>query len=211
MIRPTDIPLRRALHRAAVLLVLALAGATVAAGERPRAGLLWNRTGLPATLPLVVRSLPGRDYVVVLRDADTGTEALAAYIRGGDFFRVLVPPGSFRLRFDYGTTWRGEDAGFAPGPATGHFELPHPLRFRVAGFNRRVGHVVDLRTIHGDGRQQEEAAVAPVGTCQRVAEPRPRVGEPPDTGATPRGPGNRAPVLADDPYRLRDRLLSWPC
>lgn len=193
MVGTADIVARRAGRAAAFLvaLLLALAGA-VAADERPRAGLLWNRTGLPATFPLVVRSLPGRDYVVVLHDAETGAAALAAYFRGGDFFRVLVPPGTFRLRFDYGTRWLGEGAGFAPGPATGHYDLPRPLTFRVAGFNRRAGHVVDLRTIHGEGQQQ--AAVAPAGTCQRVAE-------------ALDGP----PAPFHHPFVRRDRLLSRPC
>ena len=62
------------------------------AQDRPRAGLMWNRSGLPATLPLVVKTTPGRDHVVFLGDDDNG-DIMAGYIRGGDFFRLLVPPG----------------------------------------------------------------------------------------------------------------------
>ena len=62
-------------------------------------GLIWNRSGLPAVFPLQVKTLSGRDFVLTLVDEDTRLEALAAYIVGGAFFKVLVPPGTYTLRF----------------------------------------------------------------------------------------------------------------
>ncbi|MDZ4393115.1 hypothetical protein [Cypionkella sp.] len=111
--------------------------------EVPPAGLLWNKTGLPAVFPLQVKTLPGRDHVVTLLDAETGEEALAAYIRGGAFFRVLVPPGGYRLRFVSGKDWRGAEALF--GSEVEVFELRRTLRFETRGLGTKAGHIVDRR------------------------------------------------------------------
>src|SRR6056297_186762 len=97
-----------------VILLLALTGPGESAGtgeDAPSptsAGLMWNRTGLPAVFPLQVKTPPGQDYVLTLIDADTGADALAAYIEGGAFFKVLVPPGTFRLKFAAGDVWHGQ-------------------------------------------------------------------------------------------------------
>ncbi len=106
---------------------------------------MWNRSGLPLTFPLVLKTDPGEDYYVVLKDAGTGKAAMAAYARGGDFFRVLVPPGTFRIAIAAGTGWEGEERLFGPGDATRRFELPDTLTFRVRGLATKAGHVVDLR------------------------------------------------------------------
>ena len=108
------------------------------------AGVMWNRTGLPAVFPLQVKSPIGRDYVLTLVDDETGVSALAAYINGGAFFRVLVPPGTFRVRFAAGTDWRGEEALFGPGALTETFELEAPLTFEIRNPGIKAGHVIDL-------------------------------------------------------------------
>lgn len=126
------------------------AGGAQAGGARagddvaPPAGLMWNRTGLPAVFPLQVKTPPGQDYVLTLIDAGTGDAALAAYVRGGAFFKVLVPPGVFRLRFATGDRWRGEDSLFGRGAKTRVFELPTPLTFETRGLGVKAGHVVTL-------------------------------------------------------------------
>lgn len=115
-----------------------------AASAPPSAGLLWNRTGLPAVFPLQVKTSGERDYVVTLTDARTGDPALAAYIEGGAFFKVLVPPGVFRLSFATGEVWQGEETLFGPGAATQVFELQAPLTFETRGLGVKAGHVVDI-------------------------------------------------------------------
>lgn len=112
--------------------------------EPPRAGLMWNRTGLPAVFPLQVKTPEGADYYLTLSDAQTGEAALAAYIEGGEFFKVLVPPGRYVLRFASGEVWQGEDRLFGPGARTQRFELPHPLEFAIRGAGIKGGHVVTL-------------------------------------------------------------------
>ncbi len=111
----------------------------------PSAGLMWNKTGLPAVFPLQVKTLPGQDYFLTLSDDETGAAALAAYIKGGDFFKILVPPGSYRLRFAAGNIWQGEDALFGPGEKTDVFELRDPLVFETRGLGVKAGHIVNLR------------------------------------------------------------------
>lgn len=108
------------------------------------AGLLWNRSGLPAVFPLQVKTPPGPDYHLTLIDTQTGSAALAAYIEGGAFFRVLVPPGTFRLRFATGRDWQGEDVLFGEGEATHRFELRRPLTFETRGLGTKAGHIVTL-------------------------------------------------------------------
>lgn len=149
--------------RRLILLSLCLLLPTLAAADRPRAGILWNRSGLPATFPLQVKTLPGNDYVVFLIEPDSSEPAMAGYIRGGDFFRLLVPPGRYLLRFAYGTDWQGEDALF--GPLTDWTETEKVLDFRILGTARRSGYLVTLIERNGvmkivDARPQDWCQIA---------------------------------------------------
>lgn len=128
---------------------VAVMWATVALAQSdpPRQGLMWNRTGLPAVFPLQVKTVVGQNYVLLLSDPVSRADVLAAYITGGEFFRVLVPPGTFRIRFASGITWRGEDAMFGRHGQTKVIELPESLTFEVKGLNKKAGHLIDLTTI----------------------------------------------------------------
>lgn len=119
-------------------------------------GLLWNRTGLPAVFPLQVQTLEGEDRSLLLTDAATGEAALAAFIEGGRFFRVLVPPGSYRVRLAPGDVW-DEDAE----QQTGAVELATPLTFEITGAGRKAGYRIDLR-------RAGEAQVTSQGICQTL-------------------------------------------
>lgn len=88
-----------------VMALLIWAG-TPAIAETLSEGLMWNRTGLPAVFPLQVDTVPGNNYVMRLSDPATGVDLLAAYVIGGKFFRVLVPPRYFQH-----TLWRGRNGG----------------------------------------------------------------------------------------------------
>ncbi len=122
----------------------ASAGDSAAVRPAQQAGLMWNRSGLPAVFPLQVKTPPGQNYFLTLIDENTDAAALAAYIKGGAFFKVLVPPGVFRLKFASGDTWQGEDDLFGPGPNTRLFELREPLTFETRGIGIKAGHVVQL-------------------------------------------------------------------
>lgn len=145
----------------ALLCLLTVLTAPVLA-ERPRAGILWNRSGLPATFPLQVKTLPGKDYVVYLIDVDSGKPAMAGYIHGGTPFRLLVPPGRYHLRFAFGTEWQGEDDLF--GTDTGRAELDRPLDFRAIGIGTRRGYLVTLIEQNGtmkvvEARSQDQCQI----------------------------------------------------
>lgn len=144
---------------AALLLMLCTAMAQ-AQDSGPRQGLMWNRTGLPAVFPLQVKTRPGQNYVLLLSDAQTDADVLAAYITGGAFFRVLVPPGTFRVRFASGITWQGKEAMFGRHGQTKVIELPEALTFEVIGLRRKAGHLIDLTTLDaGDLAQAETHAL----------------------------------------------------
>ncbi|MEO1679364.1 MAG: hypothetical protein AAFU80_14520 [Pseudomonadota bacterium] len=140
------------------LLALVLLAAAVLADARPE-GLLWNRSGLAATLPLQIKTDAHADYLLQLRDIETEQVVLAAYVRGGAYFRVLVPPGQFDVMFSYGTTWQGEEALF--GPETQSFVLDQPLSFG-ATVRHKHGHLIDLRG-------ETDIVVRDFAFCQRLA------------------------------------------
>ncbi|MEM6938817.1 MAG: hypothetical protein AAF943_00065 [Pseudomonadota bacterium] len=152
--------------RAVALLLAAvlLGGAARAEVARPAHGLMWNKTGLPLVFPLRIKTGAGQDYFVVLRDAETDSRALAAYIHGGRFFRVLVPPGTYQVHVAYGAAWRGEEALFGAG--TRAVFVDRPLRFAVKGFDRKAGHLLDLTEL----APGQEARVAPqaLTICQHL-------------------------------------------
>jgi hypothetical protein len=110
-------------------------------------GLMWNHTGLPAVFPLQVKTPDGQDYFLRLIDEETRKEALAAYIIGGAFFKVLVPPGTYFLRFSTGDIWQGEDRLFGPDESTRSFGLPDPLTFEIRDYGTKAGRVVDIAEI----------------------------------------------------------------
>ena len=149
-LRPHLCPVLRNLTLLAVL----LSAPPAAAGSEH--GLLWNRTGLPAVFPLQVQTLPGEDRSLLLTDAASGEAALAAFIEGGRFFRVLVPPGSYRVRLAAGDLWEENAEPEARG-----FELPEPLTFEITGAGRKAGYRIDLR-------KAGEAQVTSQGICQSL-------------------------------------------
>ena len=135
--------------RIVAAIILLLLSLTSAVAERPRTGLMWNRSGLPATLPLQVKTLPGKDYAVFLFDPETDRPVMAGYIHGGTYFRLLVPPGSWVIRFAHGIEWQGNIQLF--GPETEWTEMDRPLDFR-ASVARRNGYLITL--IEQNGRMQ---------------------------------------------------------
>ncbi|MEP2029070.1 MAG: hypothetical protein ABJI96_10245 [Paracoccaceae bacterium] len=144
--------------------VSAAAGTDGAQGQPLGAGLLWNRTGLPAVFPLQVKTKAGQDYFLKLIDDETRQDALAAYITGGAFFKVLVPPGTYVLRFATGKFWEGEEGLIGPAGNPLTFDLPVPLTFGIRDFGTKAGHVVDIRQT-GPG-QFAQATVRHQFICQ---------------------------------------------
>ncbi|MDV7144067.1 hypothetical protein R3X27_15365 [Tropicimonas sp. TH_r6] len=150
----TQLALRAFVSTALSLLFALILPLLAQAKEAPH-GLAWNRTGLPAVFPLQVMTREGQDYFLTLLDAETDQPAVGAHIDGGRFFKLLVPPGTYRLRFD---------ALRADAPPSESFSLRDPLTFEIRGTRKKSGHLVD---ISGIGLLEARAAeIRPQVICQ---------------------------------------------
>lgn len=118
--------------------------------DGPEHGLIWHNSGLPAVFPLQIKTSPGRDYRITLTGRYSGTPVMAAYINGGRFFRVLVPPGTFTLRLEFGLDWDAQIDRFTTSDASGSFSYPDALTFRIRNGRVKAGHLLDLRNLHDD-------------------------------------------------------------
>ncbi|QUJ76548.1 hypothetical protein KDD17_00205 [Sulfitobacter albidus] len=134
--------------------------AQVAVAQTPAHGLMWRDSPLPAVFPLQVKSAPGTRYYLSLTEQGSTRPALAAFIEGGRFFRVLVPPGTYAVALYRGSEWRGERALF--GPKTVRIEVP-PLTFATKGLRVKSGHLLDLTAL------DTLAQAGPLAFCQTLA------------------------------------------
>ncbi len=188
------------------LLLACLLALPAVLSAAPDHGLIENRTGLPLVFPLQVRTTSGRDVYLVLRDAESGRIAVTAYVEGGRFFRLLMPPGTYRLTAALGRDWEGKDDLF--GDETRIFELPEPLTFEVRGISRKQGHIVDLRGLD----EMAGVTTRPLALCRRLPtglapppaveeeeEPAPRSVAPEIAFSYPLPPGPRDPALDGRP------------
>lgn len=173
------------------VLLLPAPGAADDVDSPPHTGLLWLSSSLPAVFPLQVRTRAGQDYYLTLIHDETGQTTLAAYIEGGDFFRVLVPPGRYALHLAYGAHWQDEENLF--GPQTRIFEMDTPLRFQTRGIGTKAGHIVDLRALN---ETKAAPSVSRLALCQRYGA---------DLTGSPLSPPAFLP-LPDDPDAPRPRL-----
>ena len=106
-------------------------------------GAMWNKTGRSLLAPFGIQTSAGSDYYIKLVDAETNREAMAIYVVGGKYLEVSVPLGSYKMRYAYGKTWRGEQHLFGPGDLTRMEEALKNLSFRTSGY-RIKGHTVEL-------------------------------------------------------------------
>lgn len=102
-------------------------------------GIMWNNTGRIGTGPFRVITSPGADYYIKLVDYNSGADMLGIFVNGGRTLDVPVPPGSYRLRYAYGESWRGQAALFGPGRNTTFQQSP--TRF---DFSSNSGYTVEL-------------------------------------------------------------------
>lgn len=184
-----------------LLSILITVLATVLLAQTSKHGLMWNRTGLPAVFPLQVKTSEGSDYLMTLTDAASGKPSLAAFIEGGRFFKVLVPPGRYEVQFESGDEWQEESATFG-NDETLIMVLSETLEFSVVDYGTKAGHIIDLTS------EGQVAAVKDQFICQRRSIdhfPRPQLPFDEDPGYAYRMTDEGEIVLF--PNRLsRDRL-----
>ncbi|MEM6889018.1 MAG: hypothetical protein AAF636_12855 [Pseudomonadota bacterium] len=177
----------------------------------PQHGLAWNRTGLPLVFPLQVKTVPGQFYYLTLRETVKGEPVVAAFIDGGRFFRVLVPPGDFFVRFATGQAWHNDELLFGPGALTEVIDLPAPLTFKVVNFGTKGGHIIDLTGRAPDGQTPLPTVEATLKCKGRILSAAPRRQRPFDDievfgfRVPPEGEVMHHPNARFDPDRLSGR------
>ncbi|WP_111558746.1 hypothetical protein [Paracoccus sediminilitoris] len=129
----------------ALMLVATLLPGAVDAAPRPVTGLLAKNGPLPATIPLQIRTDAGHDYSIALTDPAIDAPVISGYLRGGEFFRLLVPPGTHRVTMAAGQPgdWQGIDTGFSDGT-----QAKLTLDFDIRA-NRRQGHQMTVAIVDG--------------------------------------------------------------
>lgn len=95
-------------------------------------GVMWNKTRRHPTAPLQIKTRAGPDYYIKFIDKNTNLDAVAIYVAGGKSLEVLVPPGSYIMRYAYGKSWRGEEHFFGPGGLTNFAEAKKVFYFSIS-------------------------------------------------------------------------------
>jgi hypothetical protein len=70
--------------------------------------------------PLEVKTNFGANYFIKLIDVDTKQIKMSAFIEGGKAFTILVPLGSYQLKYATGQVWMGENHYFGPNGLTSY-------------------------------------------------------------------------------------------
>lgn len=102
-------------------------------------GVMWNYTGMMGVATLRIITSPGADYYIKLVDYYSGADRVGIFVNGGQRLDVRVPPGSYKLRYAYGKSWRGQYALFGPGRNTNYQQSP--TRF---DFSTTNGYTIEL-------------------------------------------------------------------
>ena len=152
----------------ALMLVAALLPGAVDAAPRPVTGLLAKNGPLPATIPLQIRTDAGHDFSVALSDPATDAPVISGYLRGGEFFRLLVPPGTHQVTIAAGQAgdWQSVDTGFSDG-----MQAKLTLDFDIRA-DRRQGHQMTVAIVDGglrvtDRRDQVICQIADWDSVQK--------------------------------------------
>lgn len=77
-------------------------------------GVVWDLTGDEPIAPFEIITRTGDSHFVKLVDLDTGQDAMAILVRGGEPLEVDVPLGNYKMKWCSGETWFGEADRFGP-------------------------------------------------------------------------------------------------
>ncbi|MBQ3810620.1 MAG: hypothetical protein II839_07355 [Kiritimatiellae bacterium] len=95
----------------------------------PATGTVWVFTDRPREVPFRMPALRHQDVYAKLTDAESGKDVLSCFVRRDETAEVLVPLGTYRLRYAHGTDWYGTNLLF--GPETDYRQIEEPLVFAV--------------------------------------------------------------------------------
>jgi hypothetical protein len=99
-----------------------------------------KRPSVKPVAPLGIKSRSGSNYYVKLVNL-RGQTAMTAFIRGGQYFEMLVPLGTYELKYAAGNTWYGEHQLF--GQNTVYSKANELFDFTFDG-TRYSGYTVEL-------------------------------------------------------------------
>lgn len=80
----------------------------------PKSGTIRIAGNAKGVAPFEILSPAGDDYYIKLVDARTEETKVVVFVRGGERTEVLVPVGTYEMRYASGTTWYGENYLFGP-------------------------------------------------------------------------------------------------
>jgi len=106
-------------------------------------GIIWTNMDREGTSPFAIVTSPGSDYYLKLVDSFSGAEKMGIFVRGGQKIEVLVPTGSYHMRYAAGKTWRGVDHLFGPDGLTSYQKSESTLAF-TAEDGYYSGYTVEL-------------------------------------------------------------------
>lgn len=104
-----------------------------------------------ALAPLNITTEPdGFNYLVKVLDWNTKNLVLTAFIRSGETANLIVPFGSFEIKYATGKTWYGYDYLFGPG--TSYYRAESRMDFTQSG-NSYFGRTIQLMPSTGGNMQ----------------------------------------------------------
>ena len=77
-------------------------------------GVQFDLSGKEGVAPLRIVTSPGHDYLVKIVDSVSAQDVMAVFVTGGVDIEVLVPLGSYGLKYASGEVWQGNTALFGP-------------------------------------------------------------------------------------------------
>jgi hypothetical protein len=80
----------------------------------PKSGTIRIAGNAKGVAPFEIMSPAGDNYYIKLVDARTDETEVVVFVRGGQRTEVLVPVGTYEMRYASGETWYGETYLFGP-------------------------------------------------------------------------------------------------
>jgi len=119
----------------------------------PRSGTIRIAGNAKGVAPFEIKSSPGDNYYIKLVDSSTGKPVAVVFVRGGVSTEVLVPVGTYEMRYASGTTWYGENYLFGPDTAYSKADEDFAFTREPGGYS---GFTVTLYKVR-DGNLETEA------------------------------------------------------
>ena len=111
----------------------------------PNSGTTRKNVAAASVAPFEIKTSTGSNHLIKLENI-SGVRVMDIFVRGGDTIEVLVPLGSYILKYAVGDTWYGHEHYF--GPDTNYNKANSMFHFRQDGTEIR-GYTVKLYRVSG--------------------------------------------------------------